>query len=388
MGFSIAVASAIFFSTFLFFSIIIYGEINNTNTSIDDAKDEKYDREREREDTNLEIINVLYNKTNSLLTVNIKNDGSSVLNPNEIDFLLDGVVNTDDIQTRVNSLDTSVWAPEETLTITLTTTDISYQSSVNPRLNEIFTTQLTSVIDVFSSDRIYLIDNNNHIDIYDLDKTYNTSITDAQLTNPQSVSINSSRIFIQDDNDHIDVFKQDGTYTVTYNPAELSNNLNGIETNLTKIFVADGTNGIVLLDFDGNYDSTINTNLVSSKDLAVKDKIYVVDNDAHIDVFSLTGSHDSTTTTNFANGGELTAPKRISITSNFVYVLDNNDHIDIFDLDGTFSSTVSTSLSNPAGIDVAGKIYIADQNNGLVVLNTGTVIKIVTEYGVALYETI
>lgn len=388
MGFSIAVGAAIFFTSFLFFCIIIYGEIDSSNNLINDAQNDKYDRERDMEDTNIEIIQVLYNKTSSILTIKVKNDGSSVLNPSEIDFLIDGVIKTDYITTRINSLDTTVWAPQETLTITITTTDVKYHANINPRLDTTLTTQLTNPNDVFSSDRIYLIDNNNHIDIFDLDNTYNTSISDAHLNNPQSIATNNTRIFVQDDNDHIDVFKLDGTWQSTYNPAELSNNLNGIETNATRIFVADETNGIVILEFDGTYDSTISTNLAQAQDVAVKDKIYVVDNNAHIDVFLLAGSHDSTTSNNFANSGELTAPKRIAATSNYVYVLDNDDHVDIFNLDGTFYSTVSTSLSSPVGIDVAGKIYVADQNNDLVLLNLGTIIKIVTENGVSVYETI
>ena len=69
-------------------------------------------------------------------------------------------------------------------------------------------------------------------------------------------------------------------------------------------------------------------------------------------------------------------------------LLEHFKSADIFNLDGTHYSTVSTSLSLPVGIDVAGKIYVADQNNGLVILNLGTIIKIITENGVFVYETI
>ena len=86
MGFSIAVAAAIFFTTFLFFSIIIYSEINSSNNLIKDAQDDKFDREMDRENTDIDIVNISYNKISLVLTVNVKNEGSIVLNPNKIDF--------------------------------------------------------------------------------------------------------------------------------------------------------------------------------------------------------------------------------------------------------------------------------------------------------------
>ena len=107
-----------------------------------------------------------------------------------------------------------------------------------------------------------------------------------------------------------------------------------------------------------------------------------------IDVFNLDGTFDSTTSGNFEDSGELTNPTGISVTSNYVFILDNDNHIDIFNLDGTFSSTVTTSMSLPVGLDVAGKIYVTDQNNKLVILNLGTILKIVTQNGVSVYDTI
>jgi hypothetical protein len=55
----------------------------------------------------------------------------------------------------------------------------------------------------------------------------------------------------------------------------------------------------------------------------------------------------------------------------------------VYEIDGTYNSTITNGLSSGAmAVDVQDKLYLSDLNNGLVILNLGTPLKLVTENGI------
>ncbi|RJS71778.1 MAG: fla cluster protein FlaF, partial [Candidatus Syntrophoarchaeum sp. WYZ-LMO15] len=58
------------------------------------------------------------NDSQDILTIDVKNTGSTVLNASKVDVLLDGELETANITSlKVNGVDSSVWSPEDTLQI-------------------------------------------------------------------------------------------------------------------------------------------------------------------------------------------------------------------------------------------------------------------------------
>lgn len=118
MGFSVAAATAILLTTFLFIFCLSYFEMSENFDRLKKGLDERNDRAKEKEDTAIEILNASYNSTT--LIINVSNNGSSVLKVIYVDVLINGTVHTNNITaTSVNGILTGIWLPGEVLQIEL-----------------------------------------------------------------------------------------------------------------------------------------------------------------------------------------------------------------------------------------------------------------------------
>jgi len=396
MGFSLSAVAAIFLASSVLLFSTLYEAVNESYDDIDDARDMEEDRRNDKIASLISVHALTYDRVTSTLNISADNDGSTVLSPQDTDVLVGGVLETDSIAlTRVNGASTDVWAPEDRALFSLSSINsVSYDTSVGSRFLRSVTDNLASAGDIYSADRIYVIDG-TAVDVFDLDYDHDSTMTSAQLTAPGSVSASSSHIYVRDSNDHVDVFTLGATYDSTINLAQMSNNLYGIDVGNSRLLVADGTNGLVLVNLPGGtYDTTITTNLSSPRDVACGDThYYVLDNNDHVDAFSIsTGAFDYTISTAFNNSGELAAPTRIAYLNDHLYILDEDagtKHVDIFNDDGTHVDTITDDVgSAAAALDAGNRLLLSRGASGINVLNLGTKVKIATENGVSAYATL
>ena len=118
MGFSVSMAFAIFLVGLLALSTILVSSYDYRSGLIDNAERVRHERMVKELQTDLEIITTDYDAVQDILTIDVKNTGSTVLNASKVDVLLDGELETANITSlKVNGVDSSVWSPEDTLQI-------------------------------------------------------------------------------------------------------------------------------------------------------------------------------------------------------------------------------------------------------------------------------
>lgn len=122
MGFSTSAAAAIIFVG-VFVSIgMIYPSTAGSVEEVNDALGDQEDRVLEQRNTDITIDDVRYNTTSDTVTVNVTNTGTTTLDVNETDLLFDGTIqDTDRTNAVAGVTGRSLWAPGETLTVTVTT---------------------------------------------------------------------------------------------------------------------------------------------------------------------------------------------------------------------------------------------------------------------------
>ena len=110
MGFSVSASFAIFLLGFLIISTMAYSSLSNTLRMIDDARREEHDRMMKELHTDIEITGKEYDGAN--MTIYVENTGTIVLDPYELNVLIDGEI-------RSYTPSSDVWVPGENLTITV-----------------------------------------------------------------------------------------------------------------------------------------------------------------------------------------------------------------------------------------------------------------------------
>lgn len=90
MGLSVSAASAILFSSFLIVFGAMFGAINMYQDKIQSAQEDNYSRALEAQATSIAITSI--NATNGTITV--KNTGATTLDPEKMDLLINGTVET------------------------------------------------------------------------------------------------------------------------------------------------------------------------------------------------------------------------------------------------------------------------------------------------------
>lgn len=396
MGLSVSAAVAIICSSLIFIAVVLYGTVNNTFNASHEAFQDDYDWEDDRKNTDIDISYVYYNKTSNELTIYVYNDGEITLNLSEGNLLLDGILRTIG-SIEVDGSTTGLVLPTETADVTLNITGIglSYDANANPRTYTTVTTNLTSPRNLSVMDRVYVIDNDGHIDIFTTEGVFSRNFTHAAIANPTDISVSSRYMFVINDNTSnsnnytIWRFDLDGTSALNVtHPAD--GRPSSISATEDGIYVANDTNEIYWYDTSGARRTLLN-NTLSPRD------IYVTGNtsDDYIYVLNTTGevwrlTTDGRNATELVEAGNVTGPRCIAVSDiNFssnghIYIVNNSREIKVCDLSGDSNSAFSDGLSDDVwAVDVTAKLYVTDRNNGLLIENLGAVVKVVAENGIS-----
>lgn len=123
MGFSVSGSAAIVFIAAFVSVGILYSAAYNGYEEVTVAEDGQADRLLQQRNTDVSIVGTSYNSTEENFTVQIMNDGSTTLSVSETDVVLDGVYQSSWESYNVSgSTTTDVWAPGETLNVTVNST--------------------------------------------------------------------------------------------------------------------------------------------------------------------------------------------------------------------------------------------------------------------------
>lgn len=115
MGMSVSAATAIMFTTFVILFAVIFGAIDNYQSSTINAQQQNLDREQEIRDTEIGLVSV--NLTTDQIV--LLNSGSSTIQLSDMDLLLDGVyVQQSSYTTQISGVgQTNLWNPGEELIV-------------------------------------------------------------------------------------------------------------------------------------------------------------------------------------------------------------------------------------------------------------------------------
>lgn len=120
MGFSVSGSAAlIFVAAFIGFGMF-YSAAANSMENVNDAREERADRNLERTNTEIQVTDVRYNATAQSLNLTVENTGASELSVSDVDVLADNSYQTG-YRTAVEGDDaTDLWLPGETLVVNAT----------------------------------------------------------------------------------------------------------------------------------------------------------------------------------------------------------------------------------------------------------------------------
>lgn len=122
MGFSVSGATAIVFVGLLVSAATVLPAVDRYTERRGDALTARDERALTRQNTDLALANASYadaaNRTGGTLTVDVENTGASTLAVGATTLLVDGRHSTPDTSVEGDAV-TDVWAPGETLTLTV-----------------------------------------------------------------------------------------------------------------------------------------------------------------------------------------------------------------------------------------------------------------------------
>jgi flagellar protein FlaF len=120
MGFSVSGSAAlIFVAAFIGFGMF-YSAAANSAEMVNDAREDRSDRQLERTNTAIQITTVNYDSTNEYLNVTVENTGSTELSVSDVDVLVDNSYQTGYRSAVEGDTTTDLWLPRETLAINTT----------------------------------------------------------------------------------------------------------------------------------------------------------------------------------------------------------------------------------------------------------------------------
>jgi archaellum component FlaF (FlaF/FlaG flagellin family) len=113
MGLSVSAASAILFSTFLIVFGAMFGAINMYQDKIQAAQEDNYTRALEAQATSISITSI--DASNGTITVT--NTGTTTLDPEKLDLLINGTIETTSIsQLSIDQhIGSKLWLPGDVL---------------------------------------------------------------------------------------------------------------------------------------------------------------------------------------------------------------------------------------------------------------------------------
>ena len=120
MGFSVSGSAAlIFVAAFIGFGMF-YSAAANSTELVNDAREDRSDRQLERTNTEIQITTVNYDTNANYLNVTVENTGATELSVSDVDVLADNSYQTGYRTAVEGDTTTDLWLPRETLAINTT----------------------------------------------------------------------------------------------------------------------------------------------------------------------------------------------------------------------------------------------------------------------------
>lgn len=120
MGFSVSGSAAIVLIAAFVSVGILYSAAYNGYEDVTAAEENKADRLLEQRNTDISVSSTSYNSTEKNFTIEVLNEGATTLSVEDTDLVLDGEFQSSWVASNVSgSKTTDVWAPGETLNITV-----------------------------------------------------------------------------------------------------------------------------------------------------------------------------------------------------------------------------------------------------------------------------
>lgn len=120
MGFSTSAAAAVLFIGVLVSVSMVYPALTDNVESVSEAMNEREDRTLDQRNAGIEVENATYHNSSDEVTINVTNTGTTALTANETDVLLDGRLQPDPTREIDGATNREVWAPGETMQLTVT----------------------------------------------------------------------------------------------------------------------------------------------------------------------------------------------------------------------------------------------------------------------------
>lgn len=395
MGFSVSATMAIFFAAFLLFFLMIYEAVDESYQVISDDLDAKYDTVYENTQIDFELIEISYDKEADVLSIQVKNTGSISLDMNETEILIGGtMISSDSVTARpIGSTSEKYWHPNVVVELNISSPNISYVSSIADRRAFDTDTNLESPGNLSVSDQIFVIDGTS-VDVFNLDCTYKRTISDSvNLILPSDVKAQGDYVYLLDQYTHIDRFSKPGAWVdkIVDDPTNLTNP-RAFAVDSDYFYIVDNNDHIDRFTLAGAFVDALIANggeLSAPQDIYVSDGIYIIDYSGgsyHVDRYDLDGTGGA----QLIGSAQIANPRDISVADSdlsvrHIYISNNTQEISVFDSDGDPVETIDTGLSTSVrGVDVAGRIYVSDESNGLICEYLGMSIKLVLDRGYAI----
>ena len=120
MGFSVSGSAAlIFVAAFIGFGMF-YSAAANSTEMVNEAREDRSDRQLERVNTEIEITTVNHDDTSGYLNITVENTGATELSVSDVDVLIDNNYQTGYRTAVEGNSTTDLWLEQETLAINAT----------------------------------------------------------------------------------------------------------------------------------------------------------------------------------------------------------------------------------------------------------------------------
>ncbi len=402
MGFSIAGSGGIVFVALIITFSVLSGAFYSSMEGFESDINESTETRISKQQTDVEIRSIIYNRTNNRTVVEVKNVGSEVLNASKSNAMLDGlVVPEKNVTYEVIGERGYHWPPGEILEIKLHDVDLDFHENLTGRVESKVDKGVTYPGSISSNpSHTYAVEEGDvegKGDVLVYDKYDNlVNRIDGSIKRANDLSSTSSYLYLIDNRTEVMRFDTEGNSGQTLIP-ETEPELDSPralsvtdENPVNYIYVLDNNTDIHRFNLDGTYQDTPVENLQGAIDLYVTDHIYVVNSTANsIDRYALDGTGVQEP---FIDA--LQNPTNVTVSDqhfqkSYIYVVDENSYIRVFDTTGSFVTKIEDQLGiNLWGIDVDGSIYISNGYNGFFRLYLGPNFKFILQNGIADHENI
>lgn len=117
MGFSVSGSTAVIFLGLVVSFGIALSAAQTTTSEITQSWNDGASDMLDQKNTEIEIADASFNSTSSNVTVNVTNTGTTTLDPDKVDLLIDGELKTERDADVVDAGQTGVWLPGEKLVL-------------------------------------------------------------------------------------------------------------------------------------------------------------------------------------------------------------------------------------------------------------------------------